>query len=135
MRYPSRIHPSTRSQDSPPRHLADLVAAVAQWSDLTAVRRGQIQTGIRTVALAAYVALARRRGERGVPNRRHIDLRAIPCDSPSLNAVIFDVEPAALGLKNPASYRNAVSHLRYAMRRRGLLADRLPELPEHGCAW
>jgi hypothetical protein len=135
MRYPSRIHPSTRSQDSPPRHLADLAAAVAQWGDLTAVRRWQIQTGIRTVALAAHVALARRRGERGVPNRRHIDLRAIPCDPPSLNDVIFDVEAASIGLKNPASLSNAFSHFRYAMRREGLLDDKLPALSEHGCAW
>jgi hypothetical protein len=117
------------------RHLADLAAAVAQWTDLPAAKRGQIQSGIRTVGLAAHVALARRRGERGVPNRRHIDLRTILCNPPWLNDVIFEVEPAALGLENPGSYANAVSQVRYAMRRAGLLDDKLPELPEHGCAW
>ena len=125
----------TLVSSDPPANLEELSKLVALWDDYSVAKRQVTVSHIRTIGLAAVTAIAHRRNQLGVLPRKQVDLRCVPCDPAWLSAHIFELEPKLFGMKRSESFPPAVSSLRVALRRVGLLDGDLPTIPPDPGPW
>lgn len=115
-------------------NFAELTQRAKLWDDLSKEKRDVMCSHIRTVGLAAVTVVSHRRHQLGVQGRKQIDLRSVPVDVAWLNNHIFDVAPKAIGMKN-RPFGAAVSDVRVALRRVGLLETVAPKVPAEAGQW